>query len=192
MVFSEDIEPKPAPVTSPGLVASWSGDSLAGQWARDMTGHGHDAFAILPMATAPGRPALALQFPGPGYLLVDNPDELNLGDAFTIALWVNPAGMGSMRLLDKGTPDNDGYLLDTNPNNNLRFISRSVTFNRPETLPQGQWSHIAVTFGNKIMRIYLNGKLLEKNDAAAPLSSTTMPLHIGADSDGTTILRPDG
>jgi hypothetical protein len=190
LAFAQDVEARALPLNLPGLIGCWSGASLAGQWVGDRSGRGHDAYAFGPVQAAPGRRGPAIALAG-GYLIVEHAEELNLGDAFTLALWLNPKSAASMRLIDKGTAGgSDAYNLDTQLKNNIRFISRAFSFGRTETLPEGEWSHLAVTLGGNTARLYLNGKLLEERAGvqSTPLPNT-LPLRIGADSNGGSLFR---
>ena len=61
----------------------------------------------------------------------------------------------------------------------------SHSLESPEPLPVGAWSHVAATFDNKVMRLYVNGKevgTLERRGFINPGDSITVGAH-SADMD---------
>lgn len=96
------------------------------------------------------------QFRG-GFLELKKSNAKQLGNQFTLELWVNPASQGG-RLWDKITPGKaDGFLLDLHQG--LRFICGGHTVMADRVPPTGQWSHIVVTVDRKRAEVafYLNG-----------------------------------
>jgi hypothetical protein len=138
------------------------------------------------MRLVDGRLGKALEFTGAGFVDFAEAPDLNLIEAMTLALWIRPQRVGSMRLLDKGpVGGSDGYLLDTHPENHLRVITRPGTLMANERVPCDQWSHVAATFGDKKLRVYLNGReIAEMNAPGGTLTATALPLRVGADSSG--------
>jgi hypothetical protein len=182
-----DLPPAPPPqVADPSLIGHWDFAHLRGPWVLDSSGHGHAALMLSPMKTEPGKFGPALRFDGSSFLDVTRAPDLNVGEALTLAVWVNPSGKAGVRLIDKGPAGgSDGYLLDTYPANNLRVITNRFTLQAPSELPVDQWSHVAVTYRGGAARVYLNGQIVaEQTGLTGPLSTTELPLRIGADSDG--------
>ena len=76
-------------------------------------------------------------------------------------------------------------MLDTHPENNLRFVSRIATLGAPGVkLPEGQWAHVAAVVGDGHVRLYLNGKQVAEQAAAMALTPSDLPLRLGAASHG--------
>ncbi|MHB9024711.1 MAG: LamG-like jellyroll fold domain-containing protein [Armatimonadota bacterium] len=172
-------------IPDPTLVGHWTFDALNGPWAADASGHRHVGMLIGPAKLVDGRIGKALELTGAGYVNIQPEAGLDVTMTFTLTAWVNPKVKGSMRLIDKGAAgSNDAYLVDTHPANNLRVITRAGGFNLTETLPVGQWTHVAVTFGAGKVRAYLNGKLITEQNAGPATNTTALPLRLGADSGG--------
>lgn len=186
MVFTEGGSQAAEPIAKPNLVGHWTFEEIKGIWTRDVSGHRHHAMLTGPMKLVEGKRGKALELTGAGYVEVPDAPALNLSDAMTLALWVYPKRVGSMRLIDKGpVGGSEAYLLDTHPENNIRVIMRPAGTTVNETLPMGQWSHVAVTLGGGKMRVYLNGRVVaESNSARGTIAPSRLPLRLGADSQG--------
>lgn len=93
--------------------------------------------------------------------LADSAEWTDLPE-LTAEMWVNPTfGSGDMRILDKVIPgDNNGVLLDTNPEDSLRLIIGGNLYSAPHCLKSGQWHHVAVVVdsGKGRIELYLDGK----------------------------------
>ncbi|MDP7252927.1 MAG: DUF5703 domain-containing protein [Planctomycetota bacterium] len=79
----------------------------------------------------------------------------------TIEAWVKDARGG--RIVDKITPGGkDGFLLDTYPGNSLRLIVGEQTFQKPNALPAGKWTHVAAVVNSQTgqIRTFVNGKVI--------------------------------
>lgn len=175
----------PMTVADPDLVARWDFAQRRGQWVLDSSGHRHGGLLTSPMRTVPGKWGQALEMTGTGYVEIAPTPALDLVEGMTLALWVNPARVSSMRLVDKGPAGGSAsYLLDTHPANNLRLITGAGGLNSAVTLPVGEWSHVAVTYDGTQFRMYLNGELVAEGGAGPRNSVTDLPLRLGADSTG--------
>ncbi|HOF88126.1 MAG TPA: sugar-binding protein, partial [Armatimonadota bacterium] len=178
----------PAPATDtpidPHLVGWWTGDAIGGLWVRDRSGNGLHARMHGAVSAAEGKIGAGLALRG-GYLEVPDAPALRLTAGMTLLAWVKPASAGSMRILDKGRAGhNDAYMMDTHPAGNLRVITSRGGFSQDVTLPLNAWSHLALTYDNAALTLYLNGAVLDTLKTAGPLTVTDLPLHIGADSGG--------
>ena len=95
----------------------------------------------------------------------------NFPSGFTIEAWVKPQklGGGGARLVDKITPGgSDGFLFNTHPGNSLRFICGPTTFQHNNTLPAGEWTHVAAVADSAAggCRLYVNGKVVADSTGA--------------------------
>ena len=185
-MFSAGPALPPAKIADPDLLGHWTCDEVDGPWLRDASGHRRHGRMTGPMRLVEGRLGKALEFNGSAFIDFADAPDLNLIEAMTLALWVRPQRVGSMRLLDKGPAGgSDGYLLDTHPENHLRLIMRPGTMQADARLPVGAWSHVAATFADQTQRVYLNGRIVtEMSGRGGTITATAMPLRMGADSDG--------
>ena len=182
-----DLPPAPVPAAgSADLVGHWDFATVRGQWVRDSSGHRHSGFLSSPLRVVVGKRGKALELNGADYVDIAAVPDLNLKDALTIALWINPARVGGVRLVDKTPPGMpEGYLLDTHPTNSLRLIMVPGTLDEQGVLlPVGEWSHVAATYDGKALRLYLNGSQLAEMPATGQIKPTDLPLRLGADTQG--------
>jgi hypothetical protein len=186
LIFVEGAAQSQEKIADPDLLGHWTCDDVQGVWLRDASGHRRHGRMTGPMRLVEVPQGKALEFRGQAFVDFTDAPDLNLIEAMTLALWTFPQQVGSMRLIDKGpVGGSDAYLLDTHPDNHIRVIARPGTINTKETLPVGKWSHVAVTFGQKTLRVYLDGRLIaESTNLGATLTATALPLRLGADSQG--------
>ncbi|MHB9077277.1 MAG: DUF5703 domain-containing protein [Pirellulaceae bacterium] len=89
----------------------------------------------------------------------------------TIEAWVKPEQLpgGGGRIVDKVTPgQGDGLLLDSFPGNSLRLIVGPNILHVQDSLPPGQWSHVAAVVDKNTgrMELYLQGKLVAHQEGS--------------------------
>jgi hypothetical protein len=177
-----------API-DPNLVGWWTGETLAGLWVRDRAGNGLHAQVVGNVKVVEGKIGKGLALNG-GYLEVPAHPALDCTTGLTMMAWVKPAEAQSARIIDKGRAGfNDAYMIDTHPAGNIRVITSRGGFNKALLLPMNAWSHLAVTYDNAHLTLYLNGEKLDQAASTGPLSITDLPLHIGADSGGGSQFR---
>jgi hypothetical protein len=180
---------RPAP-TAPDYkpVGYWPFETLQGVWTRDASGHRLHGLVNGRVKLVDGKVGQALELDGSGFVEVTDAPELALTQELTVMAWVFPRQVGSMRIVDKGPVGrSDAFLLDTHPENHVRVITCLTTVNTQETLPVNEWTHVAFTFGGGVLRVYLNGELkLEQAGLLGELNTTTLPLRLGADSEGAS------
>gem|GEM_PF-513094 len=135
--------------------------------------------------TTLSTPAGALNFvkANNNYITVPHSASLNLGAEFTIESWVNYTGVNST-IIDKGDYD---YLLQVNCNNpgfspnRLNFYNRNTGWvHSTGTVPEGVWTHVAVTLKNGTMTFYING--VASGTAAVNFAQDNGPVNIGRQS----------
>lgn len=92
----------------------------------------------------------------------------------TISVWVyNNGGSNWNRILDYGNDTNNYMFLCVNPgsvNNSVRFAvkvggTEQTVTTAAETIPVGQWTHVAATLTGNTGRIYINGELVVTSTA---------------------------
>jgi len=135
--------------------------------------------------TTLSTPAGALNFVKSNntYITVPHSSSMNLGAEFTIESWVNYTGVNST-IIDKGDYD---YLLQVNCNNpgfapnRLNFYNRNTGWvHSTGTVPEGVWTHVAVTLKNGTMTFYING--VASGTAAVNYAQDNGPVNIGRQS----------
>jgi alpha-L-fucosidase 2 len=143
------------------------------------------AAAILPLSAA-----LPLGDSSPFYEARRHP-ALNLRDAVTLEAWVKATKMPRRggRILDRSVPGTqDGYMLDTYPGNSLRLVVSGGHASYGANLGPDRWQHVVGVYSASqgVFRLYLDGKLVAKQDRAGlpPLKPSGVPLRVGLDPKG--------
>lgn len=173
------------PPTPPELVVALSFDESAGSTVLDLSGKGNSG-TIINAARVAGKYANALSFNGVN-ARVSIPDSLSLhlSAALTMEAWINPAIVnGNWRDIIMKGADNF-YLEGTSAGSGApaaggTFLGGPLT--APSSLPANTWSHLAATYGDGFLRLYVNGAQVASAQRNTPITISTSPLEIGGDS----------
>jgi subtilisin-like proprotein convertase family protein len=189
------------PLLDESLVAYYPLDGSA----EDSSGQGNHGAAVNLSYEADrfGQPAHACRFNGTGYVVV--PDSASFNDLTTrlsIATWlrIDPGTQyrvyDHLTLVSKGAtyghlwsdfalsltnPDHAG---GTEPQGALQWENAdggNVPFWQylGTPLPEGTWVHVAVTFDNQDLRLYVDGTLRTNVAGPNPLRTSSQPLYLG-------------
>jgi large repetitive protein len=184
------------------LVGCWPMEEGSGPIIVDQSGNGHNGTLYGTPSWVPGYNGLyALQMNGTtDYALADDSDGLDLTTGLTLAAWIRPGKYATQDLIKKATNGGvNGFELSvattkTDDSSRKVFfrINQAATgdtyrINATTVYPiDGTWMHVAATFDGANMRLYINGT--EESILSAPglvIETNTLPLGIGAQSDGT-------
>jgi hypothetical protein len=110
----------------------------------------------------PGRGGLVLRC-GDGGATCPAPAPFYHPGGISVALWCKPseAGQSDRWMLNSMAGSQSGYrlgLASGRPAWQIPLESWSHSLIGPEPLPVGEWSHLAATFDNQTMRLYVNGR----------------------------------
>ncbi len=179
---------------SPGLVASYGFDEGAGTSAGDSTGNGNNGALNGPSWTI-GRFGQALSFDGVNdRVAIPDSNTLDLTTGMTLEAWVKPAALGTAwkTVLFKhrnSNATNMMYVLYGNRNTNVPNTEVTVgtsvkVVNGPtgSGLPLNVWSHLAATFDNATLRLYVNGTQIASLATAGPIATSTGDLWVGGNN----------
>ncbi|UCD49049.1 MAG: discoidin domain-containing protein [Phycisphaerales bacterium] len=175
---------------SADLVGHWAFDEGQGTTAYDSSGNGHHGTLQGDPQWAVGKINGALEFDGDGdYVEVPDHESLQLWERFTLAAWIYQMESRSSRIIDKiGAGTANGPHLDTHPGTTLRSCSGTcISSTADYTL--GEWHHVAVTFDDGDMTLYIDGIIAGEGSVPSPLAGNTLPLRIGAASDGGSLFH---
>jgi Concanavalin A-like lectin/glucanases superfamily len=119
-----------------------------------------------------------------GYLGIPDSPALSPASAITVEAWVSlqtPFPPQVCRSL-VGKNYTHSYWLGV-CGSTVRFYSRgSGSFRDGGTVPNGQWTHIAVTSDGTTQKHYINGELVGSFAIGGPPAASTDPLWIGGDA----------
>lgn len=167
-----------------GPVAAYSFDEGEGTTAHDDTGNGHEGTIEGAEWAEEGKFGSALEFNGKPEDCVTIPDssELQLRGEFTLEAWIKPEGQGEDPVIFKEGGSVFGYALYYEEGHAEGALaagpSEAVDLQGTETLPEGAWSDLAVSYDGEQMRIYVDGELVGTKETTGPIASEG-PLHIG-------------
>ncbi len=133
------------------------------------------------LALEPGRGGMVLRC-GSGGASAPAPAAFFHPGGVTVALWCNPseANQSDRWMLNTVGGGTNGYRLGLGggyPYWQVPRESWSHGLRGPEPLPVNEWSHVAATFDNRVMRLYVNGKEVasqERRGFIAPASAITV------------------
>jgi len=102
----------------------------------------------------------------------------------TVSLWCRPAVPNQSDHWMINTVGNgaNGYRLGLAVGRPCWQVPRerwSHQIQAPDPLPTGRWTHLAATFDNRIMRLYVNGKPVGKLERPGPIRPSRSDLYIG-------------
>ena len=186
-----------------GLVAHYEFNGNA----KDSSGLGNDGKSrgVEMVADRNGIEASACRFDGKASYIQVNPNEAldSIKEAVTVTAWIKPTAWDPnfyMPIVCKGHSTRFyGLMIYGTGNIWLKGKDLGSCFElcrlKPgvnvfarayfkDEIALGHWQHVAITFGDGIVRAYLNGQLVGKEEANGPLLSGRSPLFIGSDPDG--------
>jgi hypothetical protein len=142
------------------------------------------AILFLFIVSASGQ---ALSFDGvDDYVQVADHSSLDITNELTIASWVNPDSYdgtilakrdfsGGERTNYHSWVDASGYIdFEFNYNNSAKGAATSVA-----TIPTNSWSHVAITYDQQNIKIYINGVLNKTEQETDDLTPNNNVLSIG-------------
>ncbi len=167
------------------LVAHWPLDDGSGAVAVDVTGNGHDGDLIDGPEWAEGLYGGALLFGG-SPAKVDVPYSAALNpEVFTVSVWANPDPSGSGHrspITSRDDGPTAGYIIYIEPGNNWEFwIGNGTNWTpaRGSAATLGEWTHVAGTYQDSQLKMYINGEL-DSEETGTISPNTQRPLRIGA------------
>ncbi|RPJ38414.1 MAG: LamG domain-containing protein, partial [Planctomycetaceae bacterium] len=191
-LFIDDIRLYPARVTptpaAPVLVGHWKLDNNV----QDSSGNGnHGTLSGGPTYDAVGRIGAALYLDGvDDYVNCGNGASLNITDAVTLSVWVNPRDAGNAQHNDFVGKGDTSYAIKHNSTNVLQFFIYDGTWysvNGPVLTADfnNNWHHVAGTYDGTQLKLYVDGKLINGTLRKGVIASSTYNVNIGRNSQNT-------
>ena len=176
-----------------GLVAAFGFNESSGSTAQDSSGNSLAGTITNATRTASGKFGGALTFNGTNsWVTVNSSSLLNLTTGMTLEAWVYPTALGSAwrNILIKERTAGEVYNLYANTDMSIPsvYVIRAAATNTPldargtQQLPLNTWTHLAATYDNSTLRLYVNGVQVGTRAAAGPLITSTGVLRIGGNS----------
>ena len=169
-------------------------DEGTGTTAADSSGHGNTGTVVGSLTwTTDGKLGDALQFPASGYVDCGSNSSLALGDAVSMAAWIN---VGALSIDHKvgGNQNNfnGGYKMSVYSNNKVEFEIRTsdnaAVLNRDEpggtVFEVGVWYHVLGVYSQKdgALRTYVNGVLDRERAITQVMGVSSGPFRIGCEA----------
>lgn len=165
------------------LLAYWDFDNLTGGRLADQSGNGF-SLATKELVTADGRDGKVLCC-GNGAASHPTNSAFTPPRGITISLWCKPetAKQSDRWLVSTVRKGADGYRLGFGSGKPVWQVPKekwSDSLGAPDELPVGVWSHVAATFDNRTMRLYVNGKLVGEHERPGLIRQGNGDMNIGS------------
>jgi hypothetical protein len=151
----------------------------------DSSSQGHPAFRGVDVACVPGQQGQAVAFSTTEDQVYapDQPD-FALDDGVTLAAWVKPEKLGGVRTIFRKRDGLTSAVALIVNGQQYQFIIRlaSGRFASVSAPAQaGVWTHVAATYDNTVLRLYVNGSEVGYTASAGKIARGTGPLLMGND-----------
>lgn len=183
----EPIEPE-EPVVGP-LIAQLPFNEGNGLTTADQSGNKNNG-QISGATWVKGKFGNALSFDGNDYVEIAHSVSLSPRNELAVEAWVNPAEMKVwQRIISKTPHPNTDYSLFFGKEKNIGFsfksgkIARTV-YSGKNSLCIGSWYHVVGTYDGKCLKLYLDGKLVNKVSVQEKINAHDGVLRIGGDPKG--------
>ena len=172
--------PPPATSAARGPVGAWGFDERRGRRVRDASGTGN-AGRISGAVRTRGRFGGGLSFDGRNdWVTVGDDASLDLTRAMTLEAWVRPAARGARSVLVKERGNRLSYGLYGRPS--AHVFTNAERALRGSRLRLGRWSHLAMTWNGRTLRVYVNGSQVAAHTLTGAAATSSGPLRIGGNA----------
>ncbi len=167
------------------LVSWWKFNENSGTTVTDSKGGNNGTIHGAQWVT--GVEGSALSFDGNNdFIIVPNADNLNVTDQITIMAWAKTEENKTCKIAEKGDWDGHSILQDhwNGWAGQIRTAdNRSVAINWRNGIPvYGEWYHIAMTFNGAVMKLYVNGQLMNSESVGGGLHVNNRDFAIGSNN----------
>jgi hypothetical protein len=173
------------PVDSPDLVAYYPLDGDA----NDLSGKANHGSTFGGVSYLPGKISQAASYDGTtGHISIADSPSLRL-KTFTIAAWINLTAFGGRgRIVEKGVSTSYYLYLNDNAQPLVGFYDGVYhDLVSPTSLQINTWYFIAGTYDGTVLKLYLNGALVNAVTVSSAPFQTSDPLVVGWKFNGIGI-----
>jgi RHS repeat-associated protein len=158
------------------LKGSWQFDENSGTTAADASGSGNTGTLTSGATWVTGQAGSAVNLDGADdYVQVGAQSSLVMTSAASFSAWIYPTGGGSDATYGGTILSKEGeYLLVRFPDGSIRWAFANSSpgwafINTGSVAPLNQWTHVAVTYDNGVVKTYLNGTLANTYNGAGSI-----------------------
>ena len=150
-----------------GLGGYWKFDENTGTTAADVSGSGNTATLISGASWTTGQNGSAVSLDGvDDYVQVGAQSSLVMTNTGTLTTWIYPTGAGSNAFAGGTILAKEGeYVINRFPDGTIQWGFANGDpgwqfINTGYVAPLNQWTHIAITYDNGVIKTYANGSLV--------------------------------
>jgi glucose/arabinose dehydrogenase len=169
-----------------GLVASYPFDEGTGATAFDTTGHGHDGSVFGASWSPGGKNGGCLEFGGGGDIVrIPASSALDFTTAATTEAWVFPTSATTAWSSVIQHAIDDYFLHASHSAGPMRPAVGITTGGQirwvgaTSPIPLGAWTHLAFTYGNGSLQLYVNGALAVGTSLPGGITATSNQVTVG-------------
>lgn len=187
---------------SDGLVGYWEMDEISTETSlEDLSGNNNDGNINLwgggntatASARLTGKFGGGIDFDGvDDFVSVPYSSVFNINDELTLSFWVNPDSSSPLSAQYAIGHGWHYYVYFNGSSNEFKVMLRNSSgeyefFGSDFNVPQSEWTHLSVTFKNRLVSFYVNGQLKKTGNFTTDLLYDTAgnPVTIGAYHQGT-------
>ncbi|ULA62597.1 MAG: Fibronectin type-III domain-containing protein [Nitrospira sp.] len=196
VLYLTSTAPSPSsPSTAATIVGQWTFEEGTGLTTADLSGNGFGGSLINGPEWTTGKIGSGLRFDGINdYVHIPNSGQLS-PQKMTLSLWAKPATFAntdwSAILASVGTNESsDGYygLAITTAGQPIAILNigggaQNIYYLAGPSIAVGQWHHLAMTYDNATLRLYVNGTAAGQSSINQVRTTNASPLVIGKRGD---------
>ncbi|MBD3182674.1 hypothetical protein GF312_10300 [Candidatus Poribacteria bacterium] len=176
------------------LILYLSLDEGQGNVAKDSSNHNNDGEIVGNTNWVDGKSGSAVEFISGSYIIMQEIPEYDVTDAVSLMAWVKTNSVTTWaRVIDKSQWQDNGFDLALSQATHaplFEFFVNNTTSQALGVTPvdDGDWHFIAGTFGNKKLRIYVDGVMETEVTSAneVDIKPNDWPITIGVEANNLT------
>ena len=169
------------------VVAMWLFDDVKGDSAKDSSKNGHDG-KIQGAELVDGKIGKALSFDGTDDLVDCGMEEYDLGDNFSVVLWLRHVGGDFRAVINNGYTEAPFDIRFGREDAGTRLYAIMRTTERADRfllqmlVEPNEWHHIALAYDGKTVNYYLDGSSEASGDLTGSITKAADPVIMATNS----------